>query len=113
MVPGSEKWFVTTMLPGPAPFEELETALLRVAPERPLALLSVLNDGDRGIARGVRHAVPEEEPQVLLVIDQFEELFTLAEPAVAARFLDALAVAVTEERPRGNSSDPDSSGRLL
>jgi len=35
---------------------------------------------------------------VLLVIDQFEELFTVADPAVASRFLDALAVAVTEER---------------
>jgi len=97
---GSDDWFVTTMLPGPAPFEELETALLRIAPERPVDLLGVLTEGDRGIARGLRHAVPDENAQVLLVIDQFEELFTLADPGVARSFLDALAVAVTEERPR-------------
>ena len=99
-IDGSDQWFVTTMLPGNDPFEELETALLRIAPERPADLLGVLTSGPRGIARGLRHAVPEEGTEILLVIDQFEEAFTLAAPARAARFLDALAVAVTEERPR-------------
>ncbi len=97
---GSDEWFITSMLPGPAPFEELETALLRVAAERPTDLLAVLRSGDRGIARALRHAVPAEGGQVLLVIDQFEELFSLADPAVARSFLDALSVAVSEEHPR-------------
>ena len=97
-VEGADEWFVTTVLPGAKPFEELETALLRVAAERPSDLLGVLESGTRGIARGVRHVVPEEGSQLLLVIDQFEELFTLGVAAETARFLDALAVAVSEER---------------
>ncbi len=99
-VAGSDRWFVTTLLPGPRPFEELETALLRVASERPPDLLGVLTSGPRGIARGIRQVVPLEDAQILLVIDQFEELFTLAPSEECTRFLEALAVAVTEERPR-------------
>jgi len=98
-VAGSEEWFITTMMPGASPFEELESALLRVAVSRPADLLGVLRDGDRGIARGIRHVVPAEDAQIVVVIDQFEELFTLADSAVAGRFLDALAAALTEERP--------------
>ena len=75
-ISGSQEWFITTLLPGANPFEELETALLRVATERPPNLLGVLTDGPRGIARAVRHAAPVEGAQVLLVVDQFEELFT-------------------------------------
>ena len=99
-VPGSSEWFVTTLVPGDNPFEELETALLRVAAQHPPDLLTVLESGPRGLARGIRQVVPEDGGQVLLVIDQFEELFTLTEPAAARRFLDTLATAVTEERPR-------------
>ena len=99
-VAGSDRWYATTVLPGANPFEELETALLRVAAERPADLLGVLESGSRGIARGVRHVAPQQDDEVLVVVDQFEELFTLADPAEVARFLDALAVAVTEERPR-------------
>ena len=97
---GSARWFITTLLPGSNPFDELEAALLRVSVNRPTDLLGVLTSGARGIARGVRHVVPDEDGQVLLVIDQFEELFTLSDPSEAARLLDALAVAVAEERSR-------------
>ena len=71
-----------------------------MASERPPDLLGVLTSGPRGIARGIRQVVPLEDAQILLVIDQFEELFTLAPSEECTRFLEALAVAVTEERPR-------------
>ncbi|MCP3855402.1 MAG: protein kinase [Actinomycetia bacterium] len=99
-VPGSDDWFVVTMLPGERPFEELENGLVRVATEPPLGLLDLLTDGERGIGRAVRRFLPEDG-QLLLIIDQFEELFTLCPDEDERRqFLDALASAVTEERSR-------------
>jgi DNA-binding SARP family transcriptional activator/WD40 repeat protein/type II secretory pathway predicted ATPase ExeA len=98
--PGSARWFVTTMVPGARPFEALETALLRVAVNPPSALLDQLRDGDRGIHRGVSRLVPDGADTVLVVIDQFEELFTATDEAERLRFLRAIATAVTE--PRGS-----------
>ena len=86
-IEGSDEWFITTLLPGANPFEELEVALLRVASETPSDLLGVMTSGPRGIARAIRHALPADGDQVLLVIDQFEELFTLAEPSEMVRAL--------------------------
>ena len=61
-VPGSSRWFVTTMVPGRRPFEELESALLRVAINPPASLLEQLRDGDRGMARAVRRSLPPTQP---------------------------------------------------
>ncbi len=98
-VSSSADWFLTTMIPGPRPFEELEAALLRVSTGSATALLDQLADGERGLARTLRRVLPEHG-EALLVIDQFEELFTLAEPSVARAFIDALVAAVSEERSR-------------
>lgn len=96
-VDGSDRWFVTTMVPGVDPFEELETALLRVAVNPPTSLRSQLADGDRGIHRSVRRVLPDDSTPLLLVIDQFEELFTLCEDdELRGQFLLALATAVTD-----------------
>ena len=99
-IAGSTDWFVATLMPGAHPDEELEAALLRVASERPPGLLDVSRDGDRGISRALAQVLPENG-DLLLVIDQFEELFTLCQDeAERRRFLDGLAAAVTEERSR-------------
>ncbi len=99
-VVGSDAWFVVTMVPGQRPFEELEAGLMRIASDRPMGLLALLQDGDRGVGRAVRQLLPEHG-QLLLVIDQFEELFTLCDDdSVRRQFLDALVSAVTEERSR-------------
>lgn len=95
-VPGSDRWFVTTMVPGSDPFEALETALLRVAVNPPASLLEQLRDGNRGILRSVRRCLASDDDTVFLVIDQFEELFTGSSADDAAQFLDALAAAVTD-----------------
>ncbi len=96
---GTAHWFVVTMTPGSQPFEELEAALLRIAVNPPASLLEQLTAGASGIRRAVRRVVPERGSQLLLVIDQFEELFTQASPATAQAFLDALVDAV--EDPHG------------
>ena len=96
---GAAHWFVVTMTPGSQPFEELEAALLRIAVNPPASLLEQLTAGDSGIRRAVRRVLPDEGSPLLLVIDQFEELFTQASPATAQAFLDALVGAV--EDPHG------------
>jgi serine/threonine protein kinase/WD40 repeat protein/DNA-binding winged helix-turn-helix (wHTH) protein len=95
-VPGSQHWFTTTMVPGATPFEALEAALLRVSVNPPDSLLTQLEDGKRGILRGIRRCLASDDDTVLLVVDQFEELFTNSTDAEAHRFLDALAVAVMD-----------------
>ena len=93
-VAGSEGWFVVEMTPGAHPFEELEEALLAVAVNPPPSLLEVLA-GEHGIQRAVAHAVPNGgDAQLVLLVDQFEELFARAHPDVAERFMDALTDAV-------------------
>ena len=99
-LPGADKWFVLDMVPGAHPFEELETALLRVAVNPPASLLAQLQDGERGLLRAVRRTLPpDESSELVLIIGQFEELFTLvSDREVTARFLNSLITAVSDPR---------------
>ena len=47
-------------------------------------------DGDAGIRRAARRVLPDDGSQILLVIDQFEELFTQVDADTANRFVDAI-----------------------
>ncbi|MCW5861942.1 MAG: protein kinase [Anaerolineae bacterium] len=97
-IPGSQKWFIVDMIPGARPFEELEAALLRIAVNPPVSLLEQLQADERGLLRAVRRALPAGEgSELVLLIDQFEELFFLvADREVTARFLNSLYTAVTD-----------------
>ncbi|MEM7272728.1 MAG: BTAD domain-containing putative transcriptional regulator [Actinomycetota bacterium] len=96
-IDGSDRWFPVTMTPGAHPYEALETALLRVAVNPPDSLLDQLRDGDRGVLRAIQRVLPDDDAVLLLVIDQFEELYTnVDDPARADGFQRALATAVTE-----------------
>ncbi len=101
-LPGSENWFIVDMLPGKHPFEELEASLLRVAVNPPESLLSQLKDGNRGLLRAVQRILPADKSvELALVIDQFEEVFTLVDDeAERALLLESLAAAVMDERSR-------------
>jgi formylglycine-generating enzyme required for sulfatase activity/energy-coupling factor transporter ATP-binding protein EcfA2 len=100
-LPDSEKWFITEMFPGTHPFEELEVALLRVAVNPPESLLKQLREDERGIARTVKRILPTDDSELLLVIDQFEELFTLVDDeAVRALFLNSLLAVIADSRSR-------------
>ena len=91
------------MLPGSRPLEELEAALLRVAINPPAGLPAQLRKDERGLYRAVRRILPaaDSDTELVLVIDQFEEVFTQCEDeAVRAHFLDSLVAATLEPRSR-------------
>ena len=98
-LPGSDQWFGIEMLPGPHPLEELEIGLLRISAHRPGGLIEQLRRDERGLVRAARLVLPSDESTLLLIIDQFEEVFTLIEDKAEARhFLDSLYAAVTDPR---------------
>jgi WD40 repeat protein/serine/threonine protein kinase len=98
---GSENWFITTMMPGSHPLRELEAALLKVAVDPLPGLLETLQQDEHGLARIVSRILPEGEEHLLLVIDQFEELFTQVETKEARdHFLQNLLVALADPRGR-------------
>jgi WD40 repeat protein len=100
-LPGSESWFIIEMVPGIDPLEELEAALLRVAVNPPDSLLRQLNEDERGLVRAVKRILPDDETELLLVIDQFEELFTLVDDeGLRTRFMNAIIAAVLDPRSR-------------
>lgn len=98
-VPGSEAWFVATMAPGKAPFEELADALRLVSVGDADRLVTELAAGDSGLHRVIRRLVPPGG-ELLLVVDQLEELFTLAPDDQQRRFLDALVHSVSTPESR-------------
>lgn len=95
-VPGSEDWLITTVTPGTNPFQRLADALTRVSVDRTVEARDLELPGgiDACVGRLAGSSV------VLVVLDQFEELFTLAEAPVQRRFLDELATALTSASPR-------------
>jgi WD40 repeat protein/serine/threonine protein kinase/DNA-binding SARP family transcriptional activator len=101
-LPGSHNWFVVDFIPGTHPMEELEAALLRVAINPPESLLGQLNEDQRGLLRAVRRSLPSDQTiELVLVIDQFEELFTLVvDENRRTRFLDSLVTGVLDPRTR-------------
>ncbi len=101
-LPGSERWFVVEAFPGAHPFEEVEAALLRIAMNPPESLLPQLREDERGLARAVKRVLPDDpEVELVLVIDQFEELWTLTESeADRMLMLDSLREAVLDPRSR-------------
>ncbi|NWF70557.1 MAG: protein kinase [Chloroflexi bacterium] len=95
-LPDSQKWFMVEMLPGAHPLEELEAALLRVAVNPPESLLAQLSEDKRGLARAVNRVLPADG-ELLLLIDQFEEIFTLVEEEDERKHIMLLLLAATSE----------------
>ncbi len=100
-LPGSERWFYVDMLPGGHPMEELEAALLRVAVDPPRSLLEKLEHDQDGLALTVPRLLPDPETELVLVIDQLEEVFTLVEHDTTREFfLTSLVSAVRDPAAR-------------
>ena len=98
---GSENWFYVMMHPDVHPLDELESALLRVAVNPPTGLMAQLKENDRGFLRALKRTLPDDDSELVLVVDQFEELFTIVEnDDERQHFMNNLRMALTEPRSR-------------
>ena len=100
-IPGSEGWHIADMFPGAHPLDGLEAALLRASPDPPPSLMEQLERDEQGLHRAVLRLLPSDGSELVLVIDQFEEVFTLVEDEAArTHFLGSLEAAATDPRSR-------------
>ncbi|HEX5936411.1 MAG TPA: BTAD domain-containing putative transcriptional regulator [Actinomycetota bacterium] len=100
-IPASDHWRIADMFPGVHPLDGLEAALLRAVPDPPASLMDQLERDEHGLHRAVLRLLPSDGSELVLVIDQFEEVFTLVEDeAVRTHFLGSLEVAATDPRSR-------------
>ena len=97
-IEGSEDWFYAEMVPGYDPLEELSAALLSVSTSPLPGMIDLLRQDAFGLAAGVRQALPAEDSKLVLMIDQFEEVFTQIEvESERQQFLDLVQAAVSME----------------
>ncbi len=100
-VPGSDRWYVIELLPGSHPLRELESALLSVAIEPPPSLLDDLEHDELGLVRAAHRVLPHTDDELLIVVDQLEEVFTLVEDErERAHVLSTLRAAALEPGSR-------------
>ena len=100
-ISGSDAWPIADMFPGPYPLDGLEAALLKVAPDPPTSLIEQLRADERGLNRAVLRVLPSDRSELVLVIDQFEEVFTLVDDEdVRRHFLGSLEAAVSDPHSR-------------
>jgi WD40 repeat protein/serine/threonine protein kinase len=98
---GSEHWYVIDVLPGSRPFRELESALLGVSVEPPPSLLDDLRGDALGLVRAAERVLPDPDSELLIILDQLEEVFTLVEDDdERRRLLESLRSAALEPNSR-------------
>ncbi|MEA3510026.1 MAG: BTAD domain-containing putative transcriptional regulator [Actinomycetota bacterium] len=94
---GSREWTVVTLMPGRCPFAEFDASIRRV----PGVAVEDSNPADdASITRSILRSLPTDSGLMLLVVDQFEELFTLTDEATRRPFLRNLATAAGDPRGR-------------
>jgi DNA-binding SARP family transcriptional activator/Tol biopolymer transport system component len=97
---GAEDPFVAVMFPGEHPIDELEAALLRIAVHPVPRLRERLDSGSRGLLEAVDLVAPGDA-EVVIVVDQFEETFTLTtDERERELFLESLRVAAADPESR-------------
>ncbi|NJL94800.1 MAG: serine/threonine-protein kinase PknK [Anaerolineae bacterium] len=93
-LPGSLDWFFVEMVPGNAPLDNLLAALLSIAVNPPPPALLWEQDDPEALAKLVKAILPDDDSEIVLLIDQFEEVFTQsADETQRQRFLQRLQQA--------------------
>ncbi len=101
VIPGSERWYVIDLLPGSQPLRELERALLGVGVDPPPSLLDDLERDESGLVRAVDRLLPDPDAELLIVLDQLEELFTMVDSdAERTHVLESIRVAASDPSSR-------------
>ncbi|MEL6813719.1 MAG: hypothetical protein AAFP03_02770 [Cyanobacteria bacterium J06598_3] len=105
-IPGSQHWWVNSFRPGAHPLQALAKRLMDVGKEgdskeqlqkEQLQIEGLLHLGPEGLVQWLRS---RPEPMVVLVVDQFEELFTLASDQERQQFLALMLGAMEHARDR-------------
>ncbi|NDJ85618.1 MAG: protein kinase [Chloroflexi bacterium] len=97
----TDRWFIAEMVPGQNPLSELEASLLRVAVHQPPDFAGQLQEAPEQLHNLVDQILPDDDTELVLVIDQFEEIFTLvAAEQTRLTFLNAITAAVTRPYSR-------------
>ena len=100
-IAGSEKWFIIDMVPGVRPLEDLEIALPRIAADQASNVREHLDRDANGLSRAAKLILPNDKSELVLVIDQFEEIFTLVEDEPdCSHFMELIQGAVNDPRGR-------------
>jgi len=99
-IPGSETWRTALFTPGAKPLESLITRITPYLEEDDTRTMerTIRNIQDPDIVRQYVEDILDDAPResrLLIVIDQFEEVFTRASVAEAKRFIDTLVKVVT------------------
>ncbi len=95
-LPGSRDWFTVEMNLGEHPLQELTNALNRVATKTISHISEQLRTDRRGLIWAVASLL-SEDARLVLVVDQFEELFTTSvDLDEVEQFLEVLRVAVSD-----------------
>lgn len=98
---GSESWFYADMVPGNDPIQSLAAALLSVSPSPLTSLEEQLRSDTRALAWAVDNMLLHTDADIVLVIDQFEEIFTQVEDdEVRKHFLEMIRHAVSNGMTR-------------
>ncbi len=74
-VEGSENWFVIELAPSINLQEGLALSLLSIAADSPPEFQRILSSDELGLMRAAELVLPDEESELLLIIDQFEAIF--------------------------------------
>jgi WD40 repeat protein/uncharacterized caspase-like protein/energy-coupling factor transporter ATP-binding protein EcfA2 len=95
-VPGSEQWWIGCLRPGQKPVQTLARTLVNGGTEKEKAQQQLQIEGllYQGVDGFVQWLRSRTEPVVMLVIDQFEEIFTLAGVTDRINFLKLILGAV-------------------
>jgi WD40 repeat protein len=120
-VPGSDTWPVALLTPGASPVHELGLQLAPLLTEDPETLTATLLSSPASCGELIRHAIRANETSIgavgnkqdpgrlLVVVDQFEEVFTACsdelERLAFIRALSAAAEASSHDRPASEGSD--------
>ncbi len=98
---GSQEWFYLQMTPGSNPLQQLADGLLSIAANTPTSLTDLFGSSTDTLAALVPKILPVDGSELVLLIDQFEELFTLVPTEeIRTHFLQLLVEAVQSPTSR-------------
>lgn len=97
---GLPQQYISTMIPGSNPMRSLEGAILKVASRASVKLMQTISRETYDLNEVLKNALPENG-EMLLLLDQFEEIFTLVPDEEKRRsFLDLIYTALMADDSR-------------